>query len=198
MDINMLQITSKNCYKYDLENIIGSNSQYFWINLRDFELETESKWLNIFNKHGDKSTLKYRRELTPDIKLQADRIFERNDLFEQAFKSCKATNAEFTMLKEKLGICLYEENYYEEEIIKIQDKEPIKEIVKVSTKKSTKKSTKPLIDESDNESINESINESDNKSTNETDNENTRNWYDKNKFDEILLLTVATLIIKIK
>ena len=75
------------------------------------------------------------------------------------------------MLKEKLGICPYEENYYEEEIIKIQDEEPIEEISKVSTKKSTKKSTKALIDESDNESINESINESDNKSINESDNE---------------------------
>ena len=58
------------------------------------------------------------------------------------------------MLKEKLYICLYEENYYEERIIKMQDGEPIEEIVKVSTKKSTKKSTKALIDESDNESIN--------------------------------------------
>ena len=61
------------------------------------------------------------------------------------------------MFKEKLGICLYEENYYGEEIIKIQDEEPIKVIGKVSTKKSTK----ALIDESDNESINESDNESD-------------------------------------
>ena len=117
MDLNMLETTSKNCYKCDLETIIDSNSQYFWINLRDFEVETESKWLNIFNKQGNKSTLKYRRELTP--KFQVDRIFVRNDLFEQVIKSCKATNIEFTMLKEKLGICLYEENYYTEEIIKI-------------------------------------------------------------------------------
>ena len=86
--------------------------------------------------------MKYRRELTPDIKLQADKIFVRNDLFEQVIKSCKATNIEFAMFKEKLGICLYEENYYEEEIIKIQDKEPIKEITKVSTKKSTKNQRK--------------------------------------------------------
>ena len=138
MDINMLEITSKNCYKCDLETIIDSNGEYFWINLRDFEVETESKWLNIFNKHGNKSTLKYRRELTPNIKFQADRIFVRNDLFEQVIKSCKATNAEFLMFKEKLDICLYEENYYEEEIIKIQDEEPIKEIGKVSNEKSTK------------------------------------------------------------
>ena len=146
----MLEITKKNCYKCDLETVIDNNSQYFWINLRDFEVETESKWLNIFNKHGNKSTLKYRRELTPNIKFQADRIFVRNDLFEQVIKSCKATNIEFTMLQEKLGICLYEENYYEEGIIQIQDEESIKEIVKVSTKKSIRKSTKALIDESDN------------------------------------------------
>ena len=121
MDINMLEITSKNCYKCDLETIIDSNSQYFWINLRDFEVETESKWLNIFNKHGNKSTLKYKREITPDIKFQADKIFVRNDLFEQVIKSCKATNKEFLIFKEKLDICLYEENYYTEEIIQIQD-----------------------------------------------------------------------------
>ena len=60
--IKMLKITRKNCYKCDLETIIDNNSQYFWINLRNFEVETESKWLNMFNKHGNSSTLKYRRE----------------------------------------------------------------------------------------------------------------------------------------
>ena len=77
--------------------------------------------MNIFNKHGNSSTLKYSRELTPNIKFQPDRIFVRNDLFEKIIKSCKTTNIEFIMLKEKLGICLYEENYYEEKIIKILD-----------------------------------------------------------------------------
>ena len=167
----MLEITRKNCYKCDLETVVDNNSQYVWTNLRDFETETKSKWLNILNKHCNKWTFKYRIELPPNIKFQVDRIFVRNDLFEQVIKSCKATNKEFLMLKEKLGICLYEENYYEEEIIKIQDEEPIEEIVKVSTKKSTKKSTKALIDESDNESINESDNKSINKSVDESDNE---------------------------
>ena len=56
----MLEITRKNCYKCDLETIIIiNNSQYCWINLRDFEAETESKWLNIFNKLGNTSALKY-------------------------------------------------------------------------------------------------------------------------------------------
>ena len=60
------------------------------------------------------------------------------------------------MFIEKHGICLYEENCYQEGIIKIQDKKPIEVIGKVSTKKSAK----ALIDESDNESINESENKS--------------------------------------
>ena len=30
--IKMLEITRKNCYKFDLETIIDNNSQYFWIN----------------------------------------------------------------------------------------------------------------------------------------------------------------------
>ena len=60
------------------------------------------------------------------------------------------------MLKKKLGICLYEENYYTEETIQIQDnteKPSIKVIDKVSKKVSTKKSTKKLTKEVDNKSI---------------------------------------------
>ena len=205
----MLEITSKKCYKCDLETIIDSNGEYFWINLRDFEVETESKWLNIFNKHGNKSTLKYRREITPNIKVQADKIFVRNDLFEQVIKCCKATNKEFLMLQEKLGICLYEETYYTEETIQIQDnteKPSIKVIDKVSNKVSTKKSTKKLtkvadnksikvidkvlINEPDNKSINEldnsSINELDNSSINKEVNSNLTSWYDTDKFNKIL------------
>ena len=55
--------------------------------------------------------MKYIREIKPDIKVQNDKIFVRNDLFEQVIKRCKAANTEFTMLEEKLGICVYEENY---------------------------------------------------------------------------------------
>ena len=56
----MNEITRKNCYKCDLEIIINNDSQYFLINLRDLEGETESNWLNIFNRQGNSSTLKYR------------------------------------------------------------------------------------------------------------------------------------------
>ena len=60
----MFEITRKNCFKCDLETIINNDSQYFWINLRDFEAETESNLLNIFNKQGNSSTLKYKKEIT--------------------------------------------------------------------------------------------------------------------------------------
>ena len=139
--------------------------------------------------------MKYRKELTPNItpKFQADRIFVKNDLFEQVIKSCKSTITEFTMLEKKLGICLYEENYYKKNV-KIQDEKPIEIISKVSTKKSTKKLTNELIrksyNESDNESVNESVNESNNESVNESDNKSvnkgTADWYYKNKFNKIL------------
>ena len=70
--------------------------------------ETERSWINIFNKYGNSSTLNYRKELSPNIQFQPDRIFKRNDLFERIIKSCKATNAEFLILKEKLGLCPYD------------------------------------------------------------------------------------------
>ena len=46
----MLEIASKNCYKCDLETIIDKNSEYFWINLRDFEVETEGQLWSIKEK----------------------------------------------------------------------------------------------------------------------------------------------------
>ena len=63
----------------------------------------------MFNKQGNKLTLKYKRELTPNINFQADRIFIKNGLFEKIIKSCKATNIEFTMLKENLAYVFMKE-----------------------------------------------------------------------------------------
>ena len=41
-NIRMLEITIDNCYKYDLETIVDpNNSQDFWINRRDLEIETQ-------------------------------------------------------------------------------------------------------------------------------------------------------------
>ena len=105
----MLEITIDNCQKCDLETIIDpNNSQYFWINRRDLEIETKRNWQVIFDKYKDLSTQKYRKELTPNITFQPNKIFVRNDLFEKIIKNCKTTNLGFLKLKEKLGLCLYE------------------------------------------------------------------------------------------
>ena len=44
----MLEITMDNCYKCDLETINDpNNSQYFWINRRDLEIESKRNWQAI-------------------------------------------------------------------------------------------------------------------------------------------------------
>ena len=64
----MFEITLDNCYKCDLDTINDpNNSQYFWINRRDFEIETKRNWQVIFDKYKDLLTQKYRRELAPSI-----------------------------------------------------------------------------------------------------------------------------------
>ena len=169
----MSEITRKSCYKCNLETIINNDSQYFWINLRDFEAETKSKWRNIFNKQGNLSTLKYMRELTPNIKFQPDRKSVRNDLSEQIIKSCKATNVEFTMFKEKLGICSYEVNYYEEEVINMQDdiEESDEELIEIINSKK---------DETSNESDKETSDEELIEIINPKKDKDTKDWHDTN------------------
>ena len=114
----MLEITIGHCYKCDLETVIDpNNGQYFWINRRDLEIESKCNWQAIFDKCQESSRQKYRKELTPNITFQPNKIFVRNDLFEKIIKSCKATNLEFLKLKEKLGLCLYEVICDEQEFI---------------------------------------------------------------------------------
>ena len=121
----MLEITLSNCTKCDIETINDpNNSQYFWIN-RDLEIETKRNWQAIFEKCKNSSTEKCRKELTPNITFQPNKIFARNDLFEKIIKSCKATNLEFLKLQEKLGLCLYEDTCNEQELISMS-----KEILK--------------------------------------------------------------------
>ena len=105
----MLEITIDNCYKCNLETIVDpNNSQYFWINRRDLEIESKRNWQVIFHKHKDSLRQKYKEEFTPNIKFQPNKIFVRNDLFQEIIKICKTTNLVFLKLKEKLGLCFYE------------------------------------------------------------------------------------------
>ena len=53
----MLEITTDNCYKCDLETIsYPNNNQYFWINRKDLKIETKPNWQVIFDKYKDLST----------------------------------------------------------------------------------------------------------------------------------------------
>ena len=40
----MFEMRRKNCYRCGLETINANDSQYFWINLQDFEADTERNW----------------------------------------------------------------------------------------------------------------------------------------------------------
>ena len=58
----MLETAIDNSYKCDLEKIDDpNNSQYFWINRRDFEIETKRNSQVILDKYKDLSTQKYRK-----------------------------------------------------------------------------------------------------------------------------------------
>ena len=80
----MLEIAIDNCHKCDLETIFDpNNSQYFWINWRDLQIESKRNWQAILDKCKDWSRQKYRKELTPNITFQPNKMFARNDLFEK-------------------------------------------------------------------------------------------------------------------
>ena len=139
--------------------------------------------------------------MTPDIQFQPARIFTRNDLFERIIKSCKATNVEFLMLKEKLGLCPYEVICNEEDFILMPEIQNDIEKLKQENKKSIK--TK-ISEESTEEPIETEISEESIKIKNSEEpieikspekNENITDWYDENKFKKIL---VTNLITKIK
>ena len=76
--------------------------------------------------------------MTADIQFQPHRIFIRIDLFERIIKSCKATNVEFLMLKEKLGLCPDEVICNEEEFILMPEIQDDIEELKKENKKSIK------------------------------------------------------------
>ena len=79
--------------------------------------------------------------MTPNIQFQPDKIFIRNDLFERIIISCKATNVEFLMLKEKLGLCPYGVICDEQEFVlpEIQDNIENKESIKIKISEELKK-----------------------------------------------------------
>ena len=213
----MLEITIDNCNKWDLEAVIDpNNSQYFWINRRDLDIETKGNWQVIFDKFKDSSTQKYRKDLTPNITFQLNKIFARNNLFEKTIKSCKATNLEFLKLKEKPGLCPYEDICNEQELISMSKeiskeekvfaqpdfeneklrKNESEKVRKEESEKVRKEESKKLRNENEQLRKNNAVKDAtikesiEIKSLEEDKNatDSYPNWFDKNKFKNILAI----------
>ena len=215
----MLEITLDYCNKCDLETINDpNNSDYFWINRKDLDIETKRKWQVIFDKYKDLSTQKYRKELTTNTTFQTNKIFVRNNLFEKIIKSCKATNLEFLKPKEKLGLCLYEDICDEQELISMSEeifkekiitqhdvenkqlKEENEKLRKEENEKLRKEENEKLRKENEqlrknnvvkDAEIKESIEKPKEIKSPEEDKNTTDsypNWFDKNKFKNILAI----------
>ena len=88
--------------------------------------------------------------MIPNITFQPSKIFVRNDLFEKIIKSCKATNLEFLKLKEKLGLCLYEDICDEKEFILMSEESFIQHDVE---NKQLKEENEKLRKENENEKL---------------------------------------------
>ena len=93
----------------------------------------------------------------------------RNDLFEKVIKSCKATKLEFLKLKEKLGLCFYEDICGEKEFILMSEESFIQHDIENKQLKEENKRLNENENDSDNENENENYNENENE--NENDNE---------------------------
>ena len=197
----MLEITIDNRHKCDLETIIDpNNGQAIWINRRDLEIESKRNWQIIFDKCKDSSRQKYRKELTPNISFQPNKIIETIYL-KKIIKSCKTTNLEFLKIKEKLD--LYEVICDEQEFISTSE-EFFKE-EKIFTQydvenKQLKEENKQLRKESEqlrnnnrakDATIKESIKKPMEIKSPKEDKDTTEyysNWFDKNKFKKMLAI----------
>ena len=66
-NIKILEMAIENCHKCDMETINDSNnSQYFWINRRDLEIESKRNWQAICDNvktRRDKNIGKYYHQI---------------------------------------------------------------------------------------------------------------------------------------
>ena len=111
--------------------------------------------------------------MTPNIQ------FVRNDLFERIIKSCKATSVEFLMIKEKLGLHPYRVICDKQEFILPEIQDDIEKLKKENEEPKEIKSFEKPKEISFEESIKIKSPKEDN---------NLTDWYDKNKFKEILAI----------
>ena len=94
---------NKEAYKKCEIGIID-DKEYFWINRRDLEIESDYKyWAQIYDKCDPEKEI-YRCELIPNTQLQSCRKFVPNDLTERKIKSRIESSKKILEFKEKLGL----------------------------------------------------------------------------------------------
>ena len=132
--------------------------------------------------------------MTPNITFQPNKIFVRNNLFEEIIKSCKAADLKFLKLKERLGLYIYEEICHKKEFILMPKKCFIKHDFenKQLKEENEKVETRNEKVETRNEKL-EITNKNKQFTKNSTLKEEPKkikslNWFDKNKFKGILTI----------
>ena len=95
----MSQISKKPYEKCEIKIIDDDN--YFWVNRRDLELETD--WAVVFDKCDPKKQ-KYRRDLISNTQFQLCRVFVCNDLVERKIKSRRVSSKKILEFTEKVGL----------------------------------------------------------------------------------------------
>ena len=144
--------------------------------------------------HWDKNTgKKYRKELTPNIKFQPNKIFVRNDLFEKIIKICKTTNLEFLTPKKNLGLCLYDkqelfaQHDVENKELKEKNKQLKEENEQLRKENEQLRKNNVVKDATIKEPIEKPIEiKSPKEDKNTTD--YYPNWFDRNKFEKMLAI----------
>ena len=83
----MVQVSKKGYEKYGVEII--DKERYFWVNIKDLEVESDvANWSQIFDK-CDPEKQKYKNELMPNPQFQPCRRFVRNELVERKIKTAE-------------------------------------------------------------------------------------------------------------
>ena len=108
----MSKISQEAYEKCEIEII--DDKEYFWINSRDLEIESDHK--NQAAK-CDPEKQKYRQELIPNTQFQPCRVFVRNDLVQRKIKSHSVSSKKKLKFNEKLGLDPNKYNFDEQDII---------------------------------------------------------------------------------
>ena len=113
----ILEITIDNCQKCHLETIIDpNNSQYFWVNRRDLEIERRKseeifKEEKIFTQHDVEN--KQLKEEKEQLRKENEQLRKNNKVKDATIKESKKKPMEIKILKEDKNTTDYHPNWFD-------------------------------------------------------------------------------------